>query len=62
MGTSLNIQRTKTVSPFRDFLLWLLKRDDIRIMTVYIEYFKEKDGDADPIVLKFGHKGAFNAK
>lgn len=43
-------------SPFRAFLLWLLEREDIRISTVYIEYFKEKDGDADPIVLKFGHR------
>lgn len=58
----MEISSKIAVSPFRAFLLWLLSRDDIRIMTVHIEYFKEKDGDADPIVLKFGHKGVLNAK
>lgn len=44
------------MSPFREFLLWLLKREDIRISTICIEYFGVKNGDSDPIILKFGHK------
>jgi hypothetical protein len=46
-------------SPFRDFLLWLLSREEIKISTVYIEYFYTVHGDSDPIILKFGHKSAF---
>lgn len=49
-------------SPFRDFLLWILKRGDIRITTVHIEYFKVGENESDPIILKFGHKGVLNAK
>jgi hypothetical protein len=44
------------MSPFREFLLWLLKQEDIRVSTVCIEYFKVKNGDSDPIILKFGHR------
>lgn len=39
----------------REFVLWILGRTDIRISTIHIEYFKTNDGDADPIILKFGH-------
>lgn len=43
-------------SPFREFLLWILERTDIRITTVHIEYFKIGGDESDPIVLKFGHE------
>lgn len=43
------------MSPFRAFLLWIINRTDIRISTVYIEYFKPGQED-NPIVLKFGHR------
>jgi hypothetical protein len=44
------------MNQFREFLLWLIKREDIRISTVCIEYFNPKYGDKDPIILKFGHE------
>lgn len=52
----------KPVSTFRAFLLWLLQRDNIRISTVYIEYFYKDQGDKDPIILKFGHRSALGEK
>lgn len=53
MATSL-IPNRFSRTPFRRFLIWLLEREDIRVSTVHIEYFKE-GGEKDPIVLKFGH-------
>jgi hypothetical protein len=50
------------MSTFRAFLLWLIQRPEIRISTVYIEYFYEKQGDGDPIVFKFGHKSHLKEK
>lgn len=43
------------MTPFRKFLLWVLKRTDIRITTVYIEYFKVGTDESNPIILQFGH-------
>lgn len=42
------------LSALRKFLLWIIKRSDIKITTVHIEYYKTNE--ADPIVFKFGHE------
>jgi hypothetical protein len=44
------------MNAFREYLISLIKREDIRISTVCIEYFNPKFGEADPIIFKFGHE------
>lgn len=46
----------------REFMSWIIERQDILICTVHIEYFKKGGNEADPIVFKFGHKGVLDAK
>lgn len=43
-------------SPLRRFIAWILEREDIRITTVHIEYFKAGGDESDPIIFKFGHR------
>jgi hypothetical protein len=50
------------MSPLRNLIEEIINRDDIKITTVHIEYFKTTQGDADPIILKFGHQSKLEDK
>lgn len=47
-------------NPLRTFLQLLLDDQDVRIMTIKIEYFRKGNDWKDPVVVQFGHKGALN--
>lgn len=53
------LSRTSNRSPLRDFIRWIIEREDIAISTVSIEYFKIGKEDK-PVVLRFGHREEFD--